>query len=232
MNGLINGTGQGYQRLYEVNPYLSELKEEIMRVEERINDAFYTNLFMLVTQISDQPNITATQINTMREEKLMMLGPVLERLNDELLDPLIDRAFAIALKFNLLPPPPEGIAGMDLRIEYISIMAQAQKAMAVGNIERFTGYLANVAGFKPEAIDRFDVDAAIEEYADAVAVPPKLVVPLELAQQGRAQRAEAEQQAVATQGAMQAADMATKAAGVESKDNSVLSQALQIAGVV
>ncbi len=116
-----------------------------------IDEAFYKNLFLMIAEVGDQPNITATQINTMREEKMLMLGPVLERLNDELLDPLIDRVFNIMLKRGMLPPPPKEIQGMPLRVEYISVLAQAQKAMGIGNIERFVGFVGNLAALQAQA---------------------------------------------------------------------------------
>lgn len=180
VSGLITGR-PGFQPAYQVNPYLNELREEIQRVEMLIDEAFYKNLFLMISQVGDQPNITATQINTMREEKMLMLGPVLERLNDELLDPLIDRTFSIMQKRGMLPPPPEEIQGQPLRVEYISVLAQAQKAMGIGNIERFVGFVGNLAqlqvaaGKAPTAFDKVDLDQTIDEYADGVAIPPTMV---------------------------------------------------------
>jgi hypothetical protein len=97
VNGLINGNA-GYKPAYQINPFINEMREEIARVEAKLNEAFFKDLFLAVSQLGDQPNITATQINTIREEKLMMLGPVLERLNDELLGPIIDIVFNIMSK--------------------------------------------------------------------------------------------------------------------------------------
>ncbi|MCB5392375.1 hypothetical protein LIP47_16665, partial [Eggerthella lenta] len=70
----------------------------------------------------------------MKEEKLLMLGPVLERLNDECLNPLIDRAFSMMVRKNMLPPPPDAMEGMPLKVEYISVMAQAQKSIGLSSL--------------------------------------------------------------------------------------------------
>jgi len=216
VSGLITGK-QGFTPAYQVNPYLAELKEEIQRVEMMIDEAFYKNLFLMIAEVGDQPNITATQINTMREEKMLMLGPVLERLNDELLDPLIDRVFNIMLKRGMLPPPPKEIQGMPLRVEYISVLAQAQKAMGIGNIERFVGFVGNLAalqaqaGKAPTAFDKLDFDQTIDEYADGVSVPPTIVrsddVVAEMRQAEQQQMQQAQQLQIAQQGAQAAKDL-------------------------
>ena len=81
---------------------------------------------MLATQPISR--MTATEIVERHEEKLLMIGPVIERLHNELLEPLIDRTFAYLVKANALPPAPPELQGMDLSVEFVSILAQAQQA--------------------------------------------------------------------------------------------------------
>lgn len=152
-----------------------------------------------------------------------MLGPVLERLNDEFLDPLIDRSFSIMVKKNLLPPPPDVMQGMPLRIEYISVMAQAQKAIGLGSLERFVGFVANMAQAKPEALDKLNVDQAIDSYAIMSGVSPTVVVPDEDVQAMRQQRVQQQQQQQAMQMGMAAAQGAKTLSEAQTADPSVLS---------
>lgn len=234
VNGLVTGR-PGVQPMYQVNPYISELREEIMNVNQRIDMAFYKNLFLMVSEIADQPNITATQINTMREEKLLMLGPVLERLNDELLEPLIARTFNILMRKGALPPPPEEIQGMPIRIEYISVLAQAQKAMGIGNIERFIGFVGQLgqlqasAGLPVDAFDKINIDAVIDEYGEGVAVPATIVNAEDQVmgvRQGRAQKqAQMERMAMMQQGA----ETAKSLAGTNMQGDNALTRAMEMA---
>lgn len=175
--------------IHEVNPgWFQGIRAEIEQHEQRINSAFFADLFLMISQI-ERSNVTATEIAVRKEEKMLMLGPVLERLNDELLDPLIDRAFGMLLEQSsprwlgllpgkpMLPPPPEELNGMDLRVEYISILAQAQKALGVGSIERavgFAGTLVNITQ-NPAVLDKLNADKAIEEYFGMLGVPPTIV---------------------------------------------------------
>jgi hypothetical protein len=227
VNGLITGN-PGYRPAYQVNPYVNELREEISTIMARVDEAFYKNLFLLVTQFADQPNITATAINTMREEKLLMLGPVLERLNDELLDPLIDRTFNMMYRRGMLPPAPPEIQGMPLRVEYISVLAQAQKAMGIGNIERFIGFVGNLAAVTGDQSvwDRVSKDEAIEQYADGTAVPPKMVVGDDIVEGIRADRAKQQQAAQAMQMAAGGAQAAKTLSETNMSADSALSRIL------
>lgn len=188
-------TGQeGLRPAYQVNPNTSDLLNDIQDTREIIRSAYFVDLFLMLQNINTR-SMPVEAVNELREEKLLMLGPVLERLNDEFLDPLIDRAFSIMTRKGMLPPAPEVMQGMPLRIEYISVMAQAQKAIGVSSIERFVGFVGNVAQAKPEALDKLDVDQLIDTYADSVGVSPTVVVPDEKVQQIRQQRAEQQQQA-------------------------------------
>jgi len=137
-----------------------------------------------------------------------MLGPVLERLHTELLDPLIDRTFNIMLRNDLLPPAPEELGGVTLKVEYISVMAQAQKAIGTGAIERLAGFVGNMAAAKPEVLDKFDADQSVDEYAEMIGVPPRIVVPDDVVQQIREERAQMEQQQMAMEQANQVAQTA------------------------
>lgn len=235
VNGLITGN-PGVQAMYRPNPYITELSEEIRNVFTRIDDCFFKNLFLMVSEMADQPDITATQINALREEKLLMLGPVLERLNDELLDPLISITFGKLLANNMLPPPPKEIQGQPLRVEYVSILAQAQKALGLGNIERFVGFVGQLAEQQMAAQqpvtawDKVNTDDLIDRYADGVALPPTGLNNDDVIAQMRQNRQKQTQAAQAMQMAHAGAQTAKTASQADLTTDSPLSRALQTAG--
>ena len=120
--------------------------------------------------------MTATEVAERHEEKLLMLGPVLERLHNELLDPLINTTFERMVEANLVPPPPPELAGMDLQVEFVSMLAQAQRAVGTNSVDRFVGNLGAIAQMKPDVLDKFDSDAWADAYADMLGVDPKIIV--------------------------------------------------------
>ncbi|MCX2192083.1 phage tail protein [Pantoea agglomerans] len=187
-------TGQdGLKPLYMVNPNTADLLNDIQDTREIIRSAYFVDLFLMLQNINTR-SMPVEAVNELREEKLLMLGPVLERLNDEFLDPLIDRAFAIMQRKGMLPPAPEVLQGAALRIEYISVMAQAQKSIGVNSMERFVGFVGGMAQAKPEALDKLDIDKIIDNYGDSIGVSPSVIVPDEEVQKIRQQRAEQIQQ--------------------------------------
>lgn len=180
--------------LYDVRFDTQPVLEDIREHQQRISRAYYEDLFIMLAQ-SDRRDITAREVEERHEEKLLMLGPVLERLNSELLDPLIDRVFGLMLNAGMLPQPPEELQEMDLRVEYISIMAQAQKILSAGAIERFSGFVGSLAAGNPEVLDKYDMDQSIDEYGAITGVPPRLIRSDDQVAEIRAQRQAAQQQA-------------------------------------
>ena len=167
-------TTEGLRPVYQVNPNLNYHNADIEKVEDRIDRAFYVDLFLMLAN-SDRRQITAREIAERHEEKLLMLGPVLERLHNELLDPLIDRTFEIGLEAGIFGKIPDVLSEQEIKIEYVSVLAQAQRIVATGNIEQVAGYIGQLSAVWPEARHKFNATKSVEEYADATGVSPDLI---------------------------------------------------------
>lgn len=178
-----------FQPAYAINPRINELVADIQDTRSLINSSYFVDLFMMLQNVNTR-SMPVEAVVEMKEEKLLMLGPVLERLNDEFLDPSIDRIFNIMARKNMLPPAPPELAGQSLRVEYISVMAQAQKAVGIGSIERFVGFVGGLAQAKPEALDKLNVDQAIDDYGSMVGAPATIIATSDQVADVRAQRAE------------------------------------------
>lgn len=209
------GGGQGLRPIHEVRlEGLQHVAMEIERHELRVQRGFYADLFLMLAQSDGmrgaQP-VTAREIDERHEEKLLALGPVLERMNDELLDPLVDRAFSMMLDAGVIPPPPEELHGVALKVEYISVMAQAQKLVGVVGLDRFLQSSLLLAEKFPAVLHKVDAMQAIDDYQDMLGVNPKLVVPNDQAQAA----VDADRQAMAqAQGAENAQRMAQAGAAL------------------
>jgi hypothetical protein len=166
--------GQGFTPAYQVTPRLGEMQQDIAEVQERIQRGFYADLFAMMIN-SDRRNITATEVVEKQSEKLVLLGPVLQRLNTELLDPLLDDVFEFALEAGLLPEAPEALQGIELRVEYISLLAQAQQAVAASALERTMGFVGNMVAVFPQAADNINSDEAVRQYAEILGNSPDLM---------------------------------------------------------
>ena len=184
--------GQYFRPAVDIRVDLGALSADIAQVQARVRSAFYADLFLMMAE-SDRREVTAREIDERHEEKMLMLGPVLERLHDELLDPLVARVFNIMARQGLLPEPPPSLLAMQtrgrrLQLEFISLLAQAQKSVATGAIERFWRFGTTIGALKPEALDRLDADGTIDAYAEMTGVPASVVVDRQRAEALRTMR--------------------------------------------
>ena len=155
--------------LYTTPINIQQLQYKLDAVKSDIKEGLYNSLFLaLLTQ--DNPQMTAREVAERHEEKLLMLGPVLERIHYELLDPLIDRAFALAWDAGLIPPPPSELDGQPTQIEYVSILSQAQKAVGVNRIEQSVAFIGSLAAVYPEVRHVLKPYNTANEYAHMLGV--------------------------------------------------------------
>ena len=137
-----------------------------------IRNAFYVNQLMM----QSGPQMTATEVIQRNEEKMRLLGPVLGRLQSELLKPLIDRTFAILLRKNLFRQAPDFLSGKDVEIEYVSPLAKAQKSTELSSIMRAIEIMGSLSNVAP-VFDHINMDKLVRHLADIVGVPQKILKP-------------------------------------------------------
>lgn len=164
----------GVRPTYQIQIDLTAIDASIRETKEAIASTFYTDLFLMLMTM-ERKQITAREIAERHEEKLLMLGPVLECLESELLDPLIDRTFAIMLRVGLIPEAPPELEGQDVKVEYISILAQAQKMVGTTAIEQVCAFVGQLAGIEASVVDKLDWDEAVETYAEMVGIPARIL---------------------------------------------------------
>ena len=204
----------GFKPAYEIRPDLTGILEDIKETQERIKSLGYADIFaMFIDAEETKQPITAAEVNAKQQEKLLMLGPVLEQMNFDLFNPLHEWLVAEGFRHGKYPKPPPAVGKATLRVKYVSILAQAINAVTVDSITKFTAYVGSILQFAPAmqqspAADKFDADAAIEEYGKASGVPPHLVRSDADVAQIRQQRQQQQDAAAKQQQAQQQAEMA------------------------
>lgn len=203
--------GQKLEPIYQPPPAAVEVVEGSIRESvSRINEALYKDLWLAMLADDRAQPETAREVAEKHEEKMLQLGPVMDRLDNELYAPLIERSFQIELRAGRIPKPPRELQGKNLRIEYLSIMAQAQRLLGAGSMQQlaaFGGNLATITG-RADVLDKLDTDAMLDKYAAALGVDPEVLRSEDEVQQLRQQRAQQQAQQAQMQ---QVADMAPAA---------------------
>jgi hypothetical protein len=204
--------------LYEVHPNsLTATAAENQALEARVDQAYFVDLFLATinaNRMSPNRTATATEIAEVHEEKLIALGPVLDRTHYEGLNHDIKRVIGILARARVLPPPPKVMDGMGLKVEYTSLLAVAQRAIGAGAIERFSGFMGNLAAGNPEILDKWDMDQTADEYADTIGVPASMIRSDEEVaklRQNRAAQMQAQQAAAAAAQTAQTAKVMSEA---------------------
>ncbi|MEK9724729.1 MAG: portal protein [Rhodospirillaceae bacterium] len=214
-----DGTGAKLEPIYQVSPDLQHMGIEIERHERRIKEDYFVDLFRAISDMEGIQPRNQLDLIQRNEERLLQLGPVLESVLGEFLSPLIDRTFEQMMSAGILPEAPEALSGSELKVEYISPLVVAQRSVAAGSIERLTGFIGGLAqlGYQ-EALQKFDPMQAVDEYARAVGVPARVVVPDEIAQQKVAALQQQAAAARALEQGQQVANMAKMAADAKTDE--------------
>jgi hypothetical protein len=219
------GSDSAIQSMFAVNLDLNHLLADVNDVRSRINQTFYADLFLMLASQTDA-RMTATEVAERHEEKMLMLGTVIERLHDEMLDPLIDLTFEYMLKAGIVPEPPQELQGQAIDVEYISMLAQAQRAIGTNSIDRFVNAVGMVAQAKPEVLDKLNADKWADVYSDLLGIDPRLVLDSDEVAAIREQRAKAQQQMQQQEAIAQQAQNAKNLAGADTSSKNALTDVM------
>lgn len=150
-------------------------------------------------QPADGPQMTATEVHVRVSLIRQLLGPVYGRLQSEYLAPLIERCFGLLQRAGALPPAPQTLGNREYTVKYISPLARAQRQEEVTAMDQFENTLLAEAQEKPEVLDKYDWDAAVEHRAKLLGVPQSLILDDRKVQQLRTARVDAQQRMAAQQ---------------------------------
>ena len=183
----------GMRSIYNVNPDVAALTADIREIQDRINAGFFKDIFMAISNLSGDQR-TATEIQARRAEAMQVLGPVVENLITENLRPKLKRIFAIMQRRNLIDPMPKSLQNSPIGFDFVSTLATAQKAAALGAMDGMITIMSNLVTVFPDAKDKLNIDQYIDERAAMSGVPTTLLWDADHVAKVRAGRAQVQQQ--------------------------------------
>ena len=166
-----NDPKESIGKLFEMNFDYKGVEYKIEQIQSMIHTIFKRDLFLLIT---DRPEMTATEVVERSQEKLIMIGPVTERQIPDTLEPMLSRTFNIMDRFGMIPPPPFELAGQPLKIDYISLLAQAQKMIGLQGLRSYVDMARMSAEVSPESIAKTNFNFLLDEYAQGLSLPPQV----------------------------------------------------------
>jgi hypothetical protein len=168
------GPGQGFRPAVQINPHFAEMRGSCDKVENTIDKIFYSDLFLMLSNSQDQTK-TAYEVARLEDEKRIQLSSVVTRINDEMLDPLVERTLGVLFRAGKLPPAPPEMQDQMMAFEYVSIISQAMKSVGITAIERGAQFIgANMVNF-PEMRDKINPDKMVDQYFERIGTPPDII---------------------------------------------------------
>ena len=202
----VDDVNAGMKSIYEINMDIQHMSALIEKIETRVQKWFFNDLFQMMENIEGVQPRNELEIQERRGEKLQVLGPVVEGIENELAND-ISRTMAIMNRRGLLPPKPQSLLGIPLEIEFDSMIAVAQRAAVTATMERTIQVAANLDKQYPQRqiMDNFDLDKFVRSYADREEFPVDIKVGEDKVMQVRQARAQANAEAAKKAEATQAA---------------------------
>ena len=183
-----NNSNFGARPVFQVQLPYNELVAEEQQLAASIRETCFNHLFAGITQLDTVRSATEVQIRD--QERLVLLGPVLSRFENEGLDVILGRVYGVMRRNNLLPDAPEELDGIELSVQYVSILSDAQRAVGTASTEQFLAFGAQIASVYPEVLDVADAGELYRDYGERIGVPARGIRSREDVQARQAQNAE------------------------------------------
>ena len=186
------------------------LQAEVQTVAGRIEDELLASVFASVPLDQRPRDMSATEFLERKREALQQLGPVMSAYEPNVLTPLLWRVAGMLDRKGVMPPPPESLLGMPLamKIDFVSPIANALRQTGAETTRALVQDVLALAQADPQALDKIDIDQAVDELATGLGAPGKVIradADVLAIRQQRAQAQAAQSENMAMQQAVQMA---------------------------
>lgn len=196
------------RRLFDFNIPIDVIESKIALTEQRIQRTYYNDMFLMLDSLAKAGrDLTATEVIERKGEKLLMLGPTIERQFIEKLSPVVKFTFNECMARGLFPEPPEELQEQPLKIRYVSILAMSQQEALSQGLRAYRAEIAAVAEINPESTIKTDFNEYIQQYGTSLGVPAVIIRTKEETEQIQAAIQQAQEEQAQKEEEMRQAEM-------------------------
>jgi hypothetical protein len=210
-----NGSSDGLGPIFTVDPRIQEMRQDIQSIEQAVMQAYFVDLFRAISSMQGVQPRNQLELSQRNAEALLLLGPVLERLQREMLSQVLSNTFAVCMENSLFPTMPPELEQGALDIKFISSLAQAQRAQDLSALNDYALFAQGVAQQLPYVAAKVDGDAMLDLFTTLRGVNPVVNRDQEAAGEIRKQQAQTEQQQQQLQAEQQMASANVQNASAE-----------------
>lgn len=167
-------SGEKIQNLEEIKYDWNGIQLVTNELKESVQRAFFVPLFQHFLN-STRREQTAEEVRAKLEEQYAALGPIVSSMNENIAAHLIDLTFDIMVRKKLLRPIPPELAGVKLKIKYLSEFERAQQGSALRQLQSYALDLVNLTPIIQQPPDQVDVDEILQKLAEYRQIPETIV---------------------------------------------------------
>jgi Bacteriophage head to tail connecting protein len=162
----------GMKAIYTPDPrFIEFIENKIKILQERIEKWFANDVFLMISQMEGVQPRNELELSERRGEKLLRLGPVIERnLREDQVG--LTRIISIMNRRGLFPLKPQSLHGVPIQLVLVSKLALIQQAAKTAGMERTIVMAGRMEAALPGTLDNIDKDKFIRDYGEAVEYPP------------------------------------------------------------
>jgi hypothetical protein len=221
--------GEKIEALHAIRPDIAAMWQAIQDKKDQISSGFLIDLFMAMGARMSK-DMTAEEVREIVREQTLALAPALDNLQ-QLLNELLDIVFDYSIEAGVYPEPPEEIQGEEIKVDYVSMLAQTQKMTDISRIDQVLFYVERIVQYYPEILHKVNLDQIIDEISDMLGAPASIINDDERVQQIRDTVAQQQQAAQLAQTATVAADVGSKMSGMDMSGDNALTRTMDAMGV-
>lgn len=216
-----------FEPVFKVDPKIQELLQNKSEYQMIVRKALFEDIFLMMSGEQKLSHVTAQEIAERASEKLVAVGPALGQIDKDQNNRLVEHGVKLNYKVKgRMPPMPEYLKGAGFQPEYISILAQAQKASMINSQDNFTNYAAAVANLtqNPTVVKILDPIKMIRARASYLGVDPSMILTDDEFEQIVQAAAQKNMVANQQQQSLQSAEIAEKLSKAEPSPDNMLGQ--------
>lgn len=172
-----NGAQHGFKPAFELDPKLAELIADQREYSDAIRSAYFEDLFLMLSGSETKTHVSAREIDEKTAERMATMSPVMSQFDIDVGQKIWENAQIILEASGRMPPKSPALKGLQVRPEYISILAQASKVSMMTSLERTLTFATSVSNAvqDPALLRIIKGEEAIRLYADWTALDPALI---------------------------------------------------------
>lgn len=161
----------GMKPMYQFDPRIDAMMKLIEQIQQRVRVRFFNDRFLAISSMEGVQPRNEFELDMRRMENMQVLGPVVEKFENEGASEALRRVVDIMTRKNLLPPRPQSLKPVEVEIEFDSMYSIAQRAAQTATMERTMQMVGKLEALYPGIKNKIKPGKYVDNYGEMLAFP-------------------------------------------------------------